>query len=319
MITSNYNPHPPLRCSAKCGCKIVYGLADPLGVIHYVGKSNSGLCRPKTHAVRAPKECGRKAAWIRSLLNSGTCYSIVVLEQVFSEKDLSAAERRWISFGRKNDWPLTNQTDGGEGTTGYLAPQSVRLKMSLSRKGQPKSVEHRKRIGDAHRGRKKELTPAFLASQRLKSAGNVGRKHPASAFENKSRALRGKKRRPLTVLEKEHLSTVLSGRPFTERHLTRVREARVDRALHLEVHGVFATLSQWSTKTGIAFSVLRSRLHNGWSIEKAVTTPPTTPLVLVLNGVSDTVAGWSKRIGIHPNHIRWRLARGYPCRNSTLT
>lgn len=101
---------------------IIYGLIDPRTLlIRYIGKSTSGLTRPKGH--RCPsnlKDTTHRSNWIRSLHAKGLCYVITILETCSSADALAAAECWWIAFGRSCDWPLTNITDGGEGSRGRV-------------------------------------------------------------------------------------------------------------------------------------------------------------------------------------------------------
>lgn len=42
----------------------------------------------------------------------------------------------------------------------------------------------------------------------------------------------------------------------------------------IEYKGECLSLRQWSSRTGISASTLSDRLRRGWSVEKALTTPP---------------------------------------------
>lgn len=91
---------------------LIYGLIDPkTRLIRYVGKSSSGMKRPRDHGKRSCPDtyCRR---WVRSLERIGLTYEIVVLEILPDHTDLAAAERWWIAYGRGCGWPLTNLTDG---------------------------------------------------------------------------------------------------------------------------------------------------------------------------------------------------------------
>lgn len=70
-----------------------------------------------------------------SLLAAGMDYEIAILENGTPES-LSTQERWWIAFGRGCGWPLTNLTDGGEGTPGHVkTPEQLeRLSAAMSQK-----------------------------------------------------------------------------------------------------------------------------------------------------------------------------------------
>lgn len=125
---------------------LVYGLIDPrTRLIRYVGKSSSGLTRPRMHSQpRSLKPKSHKNAWLRGLFASGGTYEIVILETLEDPKALGSlcwwragdapennaalndAECWWIAYGRALGWPLTNLTDGGDGVNGYKHSKEAR-------------------------------------------------------------------------------------------------------------------------------------------------------------------------------------------------
>jgi hypothetical protein len=66
------------------------------------------------------------AAWVRKLHSLGLTYGIDVLEDVGSLDGLDDAERKWIAVYRSRESDLTNCTDGGEGTPGWIPPAEFR-------------------------------------------------------------------------------------------------------------------------------------------------------------------------------------------------
>lgn len=116
---------------------LVYGLVDPhtLGV-RYIGKSTSGLNRPKQHRAKSSlRDRTHRAHWILSLKNQGLDYVIAVLEETTLER-LEESERWWIAYGRLSNWELTNLTEGGDGTVGYKHTEQTRLILSEKGNGQ---------------------------------------------------------------------------------------------------------------------------------------------------------------------------------------
>jgi NUMOD3 motif len=111
-------------------------------------------------------------------------------------------ERFWILFfGREN---LTNQTDGGEGGSGFS--EEVRRKMSETQRGNKKSLglvqseETRRKISDALRGRK----------------------HSEEHRMNNAEARRGKKASEET---RRKMSESRKGRKPSEEHLAKIRRS----------------------------------------------------------------------------------------------
>lgn len=90
--------------------------------IRYVGKSVTGLCRPRAHTEpkRLTADRTYKGNWLRSLSKIGFKPEIVVLQYITSKPELSDAERWWIAIGKAAlGRRFTNLTDGGEGVLGY--------------------------------------------------------------------------------------------------------------------------------------------------------------------------------------------------------
>lgn len=134
---------------------LVYALVDPRSQEwRYIGKSCSGLKRPKQHMSAAVlrNERSYKASWIKQLHKEGLVYQIEILEVFENEDRLSEAECEWIVECRKNGVPLTNKTDGGDGVCGYVHTKQAKdaigsknkglkkpwlSKLNRSRKGQP--------------------------------------------------------------------------------------------------------------------------------------------------------------------------------------
>ncbi len=104
----------------------IYSLRDPrTSEIRYVGKSHRGLhARMSQHLHDA--RIGKKQYvynWMRPLLVAGL-RPIVCILQVGAGPEWGQAERRWIGIMRERGEPLTNLTDGGEGTPGFVpSPQ----------------------------------------------------------------------------------------------------------------------------------------------------------------------------------------------------
>lgn len=107
---------------------LIYALVDPRdGHWGYIGRSSSGLKRPRQHGAPANLRAGEvinpdKWAWLTDLSCGGLVYGIEVLEEFPSADCLDEAEREWISAARSQGVALTNGTVGGQ--SGHNKPHS---------------------------------------------------------------------------------------------------------------------------------------------------------------------------------------------------
>jgi len=167
----------------------IYALSDPrTGVVRYVGKSWTIRKRLTQHlsAARTRAKKGHVYSWLRSLLREGVAPALTILETVSAGGPWQEREKHWIQYFRQSGVPLTNLTDGGDGTHGLHSPlrgiplsdlhrQHVRegrrngtaspgfkghkhtpvsvAKMSMVRVGKKQSIETRKKRAEANRGR----------------------------------------------------------------------------------------------------------------------------------------------------------------------
>lgn len=171
---------------------IIYGLRDPrTNEIRYVGKSTEGIKRPRRHSSIEKNRNFYKTKWVTKLRSIGLMFSIVVLQELPDAESLWEAEREWIRIGRSAlGNRLTNKTDGGEGTPGYVRP-----------------IESRQRI--AEKLRNKPQTPENLANLARMSAAHKGKKRPPRSSEWCKKigdAQRGLKRGPLSLEHRQKLS-----------------------------------------------------------------------------------------------------------------
>jgi hypothetical protein len=157
-------------------CKtIIYGLLDPrTDEIRYIGRSSSGMKRARHHLKKSvlTKDRTHKGHWLRKL---GAAPLVLVLEEV-QDGNLAEREVWWISFGRSEGWPLTNETDGGEGGhTGRKFTPEHRARISAANKGRKLTEEQRNKISAAARQRpvdRERLVKMWAASARKRDPLN---------------------------------------------------------------------------------------------------------------------------------------------------
>ena len=173
---------------------LIYGLTDPrhfrLGELRYIGKSSSGLKRPKAHLW--PSSCRKKThlgSWLSTLREVGLLPVIETIQICNSEGELNAAEVSWIAFSRGIGINLTNHTDGGEGKTGLKHSDATKEKMASKKRGKKASLETRakqaakfvsketrERMAQAKRGTRL----SDITKKKVSEAGK-GRKHTEDA------------------------------------------------------------------------------------------------------------------------------------------
>lgn len=129
----------------------IYALVDPeTDQIRYIGKSIRPKERLQNH-MNEKSNCHR-SHWLQSLKKKGLKPHLVIIEEIYGAWPWQESERYWIAYARKHDWPLTNNTSGGDGVSGL--PKETREKIRqtwLGRKHSPESIQ---RIREAVRGRK---------------------------------------------------------------------------------------------------------------------------------------------------------------------
>lgn len=188
----------------------IYGLTETrldhprFGEIRYVGKADNPVSRLDKH-MRDRRACHR-VNWLQALKRLDLLPSIVILAEV-SEDEWQAAERQWITYFKDQGADLVNETEGGDGLKGFVHSIQSRIKMSLAKKGKPKTKEHAAAIsrslignnrfkGHTHTGVNRAIMADAISNSRLgkplseetkarislskkgKPAWNRGRKQP---------------------------------------------------------------------------------------------------------------------------------------------
>lgn len=136
---------------------LIYGLVDPrTEQVRYIGKSCSGLTRPRNHALPSVlrQHDTHERNWVRSLRKAGLSFKITVLEEVSTGEHLGEIERFWIAQGRGLGWRLTNLTKGGDGTLGYRHTEATKARLRAQSDGRVASAETRAKISAASAGRR---------------------------------------------------------------------------------------------------------------------------------------------------------------------
>lgn len=120
----------------------IYGLIDPrTEEIRYIGKSVRPHERTRNHINEPPSNCHR-SHWLQQLKRASVEPVLVLLEHYSGGVSWQRVERWWIAFGRSQGWPLTNNTDGGDGVRGLSDETRERMRKTwLGRRHKPETIE----------------------------------------------------------------------------------------------------------------------------------------------------------------------------------
>ena len=169
---------------------LIYGLADPrTGELRYVGRSSSGLKRPRESHGRYCQN------WVDSLKKQGIIPRVLVLEELDPTTDvderLNTEERKWVAYCRSVGTRLTNLTDGGE--KGRKVDESTRKLMRAAKLGE-KNHFFGKRHDDATK--LKMRSPVVCLDDGLVFPGlNIAASHYGVASSSLSLVCNGKRKK----------------------------------------------------------------------------------------------------------------------------
>ncbi len=151
---------------------VVYGLYHPLTrELRYIGQTVGTPSRRLSGHLCDARYRGRARHllhWVRSLLQEGLKPEIRILVPADSQEELDVLKMKFIADARGNGARLTNQADGGGGTSGRRMSEAHRAKlyspevvarMAATRRGQPSprkgahlSAESRAKISAGKKG-----------------------------------------------------------------------------------------------------------------------------------------------------------------------
>lgn len=101
-------------------------------------------------------------------------------------------------------------------------------------------------------------------------------------------------------------------KPGNVRWATRKEQQRNSRANRLLIfRGRTQPMSAWAEELKIPYVTLQQRLRNGWSVERALSTPASPKSrKLTFDGRTLTIPEWAKVLGVRSDVILRRLSRG---------
>lgn len=148
----------------------IYALKDPdTGQIRYVGASVNPKKRFCVHTHKGGQEDNHRARWVRRLQLGNMNPVLLILDEV-PEAEWQQWEVAYIEYFRERGCNLTNGTKGGEGCHGTVRPMGFFEGIKNPFFGHTHSLESRKIIGEAGRGRKhtKEALLKISAASRTR-------------------------------------------------------------------------------------------------------------------------------------------------------
>ena len=218
----------------------VYILRDPRkdNEPFYVGKGKDK--RAQSHLNGKDETNPFKVNVIKKIRENGLEPLVEYFKENLSEDDAHSEEIRLIKqFGRRdlNLGPLTNLTDGGEGSSGYKwtqemkdkkseemkdipLPVDVKEKIAKSNTGKRRSAETRKRLSESHTGKTQSAESNKKRSDKLK-----GRSISSEQKKNLSENRKGKNN---PMFGKE---SPFKGRVHSDDSKNKIKEARAKQTI----------------------------------------------------------------------------------------
>lgn len=161
--------------------------------VFYVGKGKGG---------RANSTRSRNAHWHSTARKHG--FHVDIVARWERESDAFEHEKLLISCFRDMGHPLCNQTDGGDGISGYQHTKETKARFF----GKPLSAESKAKIGNANRGRVRSEEVRARISESL-----AGRSRDSATIAKISAAHKGK---TISQEHREKISKLMTGRPLPE-------------------------------------------------------------------------------------------------------
>lgn len=165
-----------------CSKFLIYAILDPESQeIAYVGRSSSGLRRPKSHFM--PCNLKKKLPitnWIKNKISNGLVPIIIILETSNNSGNLNALEIFYIRESKEEGSRLKNLTLGGGGTNGLKRSEEVIQKLSIANKGNKpsdfcmaKCAEYRKNAPPISAAQKQKLRENSAKSLKILCLNNA--------------------------------------------------------------------------------------------------------------------------------------------------
>jgi hypothetical protein len=162
---------------------VIYVLKDPETLeVRYVGFTRRALkYRLTGHIADVDhKPHLRKSRWLGKILSKGLHPLVEVIEELQETDDWEEAEKRQIAYFREQGCNLTNLTDGGQSTNGWLPTIENRKRMSEGQTSKPrteKQLEAMRKLHEFNTGKIRSIKIPKPKKPRPKKTEEQKRRH----------------------------------------------------------------------------------------------------------------------------------------------
>ncbi len=204
----------------------VYALTDPRDdQVRYVGWTGNLKLRLYQHIYYSATEKTYKAHWISQLTGLGLTPGYIVLESGTGE-GYKEAEIKWINHYKDSGCRLTNLTNGGDGTNGYVQTEEAKEHLRRLNTGKKQSKETIEKRVQKLTGQKR--TPEMRERMSALQKGRTLSEESRQKLKNRPKGIRN------TEEQKQKISASLKGRIKSEETRRRLSVALTGRKMSVE-------------------------------------------------------------------------------------
>lgn len=184
---------------------VIYKIANLVNGKVYIGQTTQGLERRWKKHMNAASLGKIKSGVCGAIRKYGVDNFIIEIVATATDRnELNLLEKFYIKeYNTKNSKIGYNQTNGGEGMSGYYHSEETKQKMSLSKKDRPLSEGHKRKIGQSNKNKPK--------SEEHKLNMSLVKKNKSKSEEHKQKLKDSSFK--LSVLQKSHHGVIIAVYP----------------------------------------------------------------------------------------------------------